>query len=73
MRYKRCPNPACARPFQINRFNAALSPLKEGGKITCPHCGLEIGQDTNSVFLTHALSQEQEAAFNIADAPAAAK
>lgn len=36
----------------------------ELGKIICPHYGLMIEGDHCSLFLTHALSQEQEVEFN---------
>jgi hypothetical protein len=28
-RFRRCPSPTCDRPFQVNRFKAALSPDEE--------------------------------------------
>jgi hypothetical protein len=37
----------------------------EGGKITCPHCGEKTACDKNFIFLTHALLEEQEAAFKM--------
>jgi hypothetical protein len=33
----------------------------ERGKMTCPHCGLLLTGEDNSVFMTHALSAAQEA------------
>jgi homoserine acetyltransferase len=60
----KCPNPACARPFQVNRFSTRLSPSLELGKMSCPHCGLALMGDSNAVFLTHALSSDQEAAYS---------
>lgn len=61
MRFQRCANPACARPFQVNEFgvNKALIP----GQIICPHCGYKELVHTRSVFLVHALLPEQEAQF----------
>jgi hypothetical protein len=64
MRFKRCPNPICGRPFQVNQFGINLAPIVELGKVTCPHCGLLLSDDINSVFLTHALSTDEEAIFN---------
>jgi hypothetical protein len=43
-----------------------LSPLVDLARLTCPHCGLLLSGDTNSAFLTHALSEAEEAAFNAA-------
>lgn len=62
--FKRCVNPLCGRPFQVNRFNAALSRVTQAGKITCPHCGLMTFADSGSIFLTHALSSAEEADFD---------
>lgn len=62
--FKRCPNPTCRRPFQINRFRSSLSSVTESGKIICPHCGLVTDGETSSIFLTHALSPEEETQFN---------
>jgi hypothetical protein len=59
----KCPSPICGRPFQVNRFSTRLSPSLELGKMTCPHCGLVVDGDSNSVFLTHALSSAQEAEY----------
>lgn len=64
MRFHRCPSPICGRPFQLNQFGSKFSIAAERGKIICPHCGLVIEGDRNSLFLTHALSTEQEAEFN---------
>jgi hypothetical protein len=41
-----------------------VATLTAPGKIVCPHCGLTIDGEDDSVFLTHALSIEQEAEFN---------
>jgi hypothetical protein len=60
----KCPSPICGRPFQVNRFSTRLSPSLEFGKMTCPHCGLALTGEHNSVFMTHALSSEQEAEYN---------
>jgi len=59
----RCPSAQCGRPFQINKFGTRFSFQKERAKITCPHCGLQLFGDKDSVYLTHALSVEEEAEF----------
>jgi hypothetical protein len=64
MKFDRCPNPVCGRPFQVNRFDAPFAGGTERGKITCPHCGLLVHGDSQSVFLTHALSPDQESDFD---------
>jgi hypothetical protein len=35
----------------------------QDGVLTCPHCGLVIEGDSNSIFLAHALSAQEEAEF----------
>jgi DNA-directed RNA polymerase subunit RPC12/RpoP len=55
-----CPAITCGRPFQLNQFAATFSEAKDHGKITCPHCGPMVAGDNESVFLTHALSNDQE-------------
>jgi hypothetical protein len=64
VRVTRCSSPACGRPFQVNQFSTKFSIAAERGKISCPHCGAISAGDPNSMFLTHALSKEQEAEFN---------
>jgi hypothetical protein len=61
---RRCPNQLCGRPFQVNRFSADLDALADRGRVTCPHCGLVAIGDGNSIFLTHALSDEEEHLFH---------
>ena len=65
--FRRCTNPQCKRPFQINRFNASLSRVTQAGRITCPHCGLMYFADAASIFLTHALSEAEEAEFQLTE------
>lgn len=64
MHIKRCPDPQCDRPFQVNQFSVTVATLMAPGKIICPHCGLTMEGESDSVFLTHALSLEQETQFN---------
>jgi hypothetical protein len=51
----------------VNRFDIQLADSKERGKIICPHCGLVLSSRSNYVFLTHALSADQEEKFNSTD------
>jgi hypothetical protein len=67
MRVSHCSNPACGRPFQVNQFTTKFSIDGEPGKIMCPHCGQVTEADSNSLFLTHALSPEEEAQFSSTD------
>jgi hypothetical protein len=59
----RCSSPLCGRPFQLNQFSAKFSGSTEPGQIACPHCGTISAGDSDAVFLTHALSPEEEQAF----------
>lgn len=61
MRFQRCPNPACARPFQVNEFT--LKKAHRPGQIICPHCGHKELLQTDKVFLAHAMLPEQEVQF----------
>lgn len=64
MHFRRCINPVCERPYQVNRFSIALQAWMERGKITCPHCGTSVTEEGGFVFLTHALSPREEAEFH---------
>jgi hypothetical protein len=35
------------------------------GKFACPHCGHAMNGEADSVYLSHALSPEEEEVFNI--------
>jgi hypothetical protein len=48
----------------MNQFSTAFSIPSERGKIICPHCGMVLLGDMDSLFITHALSVDQEAEFN---------
>ncbi|HZW22516.1 hypothetical protein [Noviherbaspirillum sp.] len=67
MRFQRCINSGCGRPYQINEFGKHTA--DGSGKITCPHCGHSVAAADSSVFLSHAMSPEEEARFNL-DYPA---
>jgi hypothetical protein len=64
MEFNRCPSLICGRPYQINAFDPKHSPLADLGKLICPHCGLLISSSNDVAFLTHALSDDEEATFN---------
>lgn len=70
---RRCPNQLCGRPFQVNRFSADLDALADRGRVTCPHCGLVAIGDGRSIFLTHALSDEEERIFHSQESREAAR
>jgi hypothetical protein len=72
MKFHRCSNSLCGRPFQVNRFDAQYANPAELGKIICPHCGALGYGDSDSVFLTHALSAEEERGFDARDSSATA-
>jgi hypothetical protein len=65
MRLQRCTNFDCRRPFQINEFEGKKSGEEQAGHIVCPHCGQAETGWSNSVFLVHALSPEEEKEFNL--------
>lgn len=64
MNIKRCDSPNCDRPYQVNKFTTILSETYKLGVIKCPHCGTSTKGSPDSLFLTHALSPEEEARFN---------
>ncbi|WP_420475572.1 hypothetical protein [Noviherbaspirillum sp. ST9] len=68
MRFQRCIHSSCRRPFQVNEFGGHTAEFR--GTITCPHCGHSVSAAAGSVFLVHAMSPEEEAAFNL-DFPSA--
>jgi hypothetical protein len=63
MKFERCINLDCRRPFQVNEFNFGENGIG-GSSYICPHCGQTQTAFTNSVILVHALSEEQEEEFN---------
>lgn len=63
MRFQRCINSSCLRPFQVNEFGGHTAEFR--GYITCPHCGHSLTAAAGSVFLVHAMSPEEEAKFNL--------
>jgi DNA-directed RNA polymerase subunit RPC12/RpoP len=67
MRFQRCTNSACARPYQVNEFQ--LKKAHAPGVIICPHCGHKEILFSNSVFLVHAMLPEQEAQFDAEHPP----
>ena len=64
MKFERCTNLDCRRPFQVNEFDFASNDHTATTTYTCPHCGQVQMAFTNSVLLVHALSEEQEEEFN---------
>lgn len=65
--FKRCSAPGCDRPFQVNRFNGSSCNWTGAGTITCPHCGTSTEADADFIYLTHALSTEEEARYDAPD------
>jgi hypothetical protein len=66
MPFRRCISPSCGRPFQLNQFqfSAGVTLPWQRGEMMCPHCGAVMAGDPDSVFLTHAMSPDQETEFN---------
>jgi hypothetical protein len=67
MRFQRCTNLACLRPFQVNEFAGKKTGVKTPQEIICPHCEHKETLWSDHVFLVHALSAEEEAEFNAAN------
>jgi hypothetical protein len=65
MKVVKCISVLCGRPFQVNKFTTNLNTTYEPGIIKCPHCGTSTEANPDSLFLTHALSTEEERRFNI--------
>lgn len=61
---ERCNNHRCRRPYQVNEFDGERKGQPQPADITCPHCGFSEVRWSESVFLTHALSSEQEQEIN---------
>lgn len=61
---ERCNNQRCRRPYQVNEFDNECKGQPQPVDITCPHCGCSEVRWSESVFLTHALSAEQELEVN---------
>lgn len=65
--FERCAESCCSRPFQINRFNGTSCEWIGAGSIACPHCGASTPADAGFVYLTHALSTDDEARYDEPD------
>ncbi len=63
MKVVKCISVICGRPFQVNRFTTNLNSSYQSGIIKCPHCGISTESAPDSLFLTHALSVEEEVQF----------
>lgn len=61
MQIKLCSSPICRRPFQVNEYTLRHVNTLNKGQIICPHCGYVLSGKSNSVFLTHALTESEEA------------
>ncbi|MDQ9170894.1 hypothetical protein Q8A64_10780 [Oxalobacteraceae bacterium R-40] len=64
MEVVKCISVFCGRPFQVNVFTTKLNTSYQPGIIKCPHCGTSTASSPDSLFLTHALSVEEEIRFN---------
>ena len=63
MNVVKCISILCGRPFQVNSFTTNLNTSYQPGIIKCPHCGTSTESSPDSLFLTHALSVEEEKEF----------
>jgi hypothetical protein len=64
MEVVKCSSVSCGRPFQVNRFTTNLNTSYQPGIIKCPHCGTSDKADPDALFLTHALSVDEERHFS---------
>jgi len=64
MDIERCGSSTCRRPFSVSEIGGTMPGTKEPEDITCPHCGHTITRRSNGVFNTHALTAEQEVAYD---------
>ncbi|WP_151637864.1 hypothetical protein [Noviherbaspirillum aerium] len=64
---ERCSNWRCRRPYQVNEFKGEDGNLfgdeLRPEQVTCPHCGQSETRWTTSIFISHALSFEEEEHF----------
>jgi hypothetical protein len=73
MRFERCANTDCHRPYQVNEFHFGTSGAASNAdafiaeQYTCPHCGHMQTTFGNGIVLVHALTEEQEEEFNRAN------
>lgn len=58
-----CPNEGCNRPFFAHQYDLVLETALERGIIICPHCGLSLSGSSEKLFLTHALTDHEEAHY----------
>jgi DNA-directed RNA polymerase subunit RPC12/RpoP len=64
MNIERCSNAECRRPFEVSEFGGGMPSGKEKEDITCPFCSHTTLRMSNGFFRTHALTVDQEAAYN---------
>lgn len=55
-----CLSMNCRRPFRIHQYDFELGTTLERGKILCPHCGAVMMCASTAVFLTYALTRQEE-------------
>lgn len=64
---ERCSNWRCRRPYQVNEFKGddvnLFGEELRPEQVICPHCGQSETRWTSSIFITHALSADEEAYF----------
>ena len=58
---QRCSSLSCSRSFQVNEFEAETIGFGAMEQINCPHCGIVYAGKDGSVYVTHALSDDEEA------------
>lgn len=59
-----CSSDECGKPFQVNEFTTRMPIPYPFGVIKCPHCGAAHDGNPTSLFLTHALSVQEEQQFS---------
>jgi len=61
--FRRCLHAACNRPFKMNRLMGQASGLTDMGKLVCPYCGRHNPAETNSIYVSQALTASEEREF----------
>jgi hypothetical protein len=58
-----CAQEGCERHFQVNEFSAHASPERGLEHIVCPHYGSHHDGKDEYVYLTHPLSDQEDASL----------
>lgn len=62
MQFERCNH--CRRPYQVNTFDFQDMDWASTAETLCPHCGHRESRNGDNIFIVHAMTPEEEAAFD---------